>query len=116
MEFGTRTAGEIMTPRVRTISLEANDRAWSIIELARDTGHSRFPVLDDDDTVVGTVHVKHAVALPIPERQTTRVKHLMVRPIVVPDSLRLDPLLTLLRQEGSSWRSSSTSTATRRAS
>jgi CBS domain containing-hemolysin-like protein len=100
VEFGSRTAGEIMTPRVRTISLETNDRAWSIIELARDSGHSRFPVLDHDDAVVGTVHVKHAVALPIAERQTTRVKHLMTRPIVVPDSLRLDPLLTLLRQEG----------------
>ncbi|MDX6360957.1 MAG: magnesium and cobalt exporter, family [Nocardioidaceae bacterium] len=100
VEFGTRTAGEIMTPRVRTVSLEANDRAWSVIELARDTGHSRFPVLDPEDAVIGTVHVKHAVALSLPERQTTRVKHLMTRPIVVPDSLRLDPLLTLLRQEG----------------
>jgi CBS domain containing-hemolysin-like protein len=100
VEFGTRSAGEIMTPRVRTVSLEANDRAWSVIELARDTGHSRFPVLDSDDAVIGTVHVKHAVALSLPERQTTRVKHLMTRPIVVPDSLRLDPLLTLLRQEG----------------
>ena len=100
VEFGTRTAGEIMTPRVRTVSLEANDRAWSVIELARQTGHSRFTVLDQDDVVIGTVHVKHAVALPVPERQTTKVKHLMTRPIVVPDSLRLDPLLTLLRQEG----------------
>jgi CBS domain containing-hemolysin-like protein len=100
VEFGTRTAGEIMTPRVRTVTLEANDRAWSVIELARQTGHSRFPVLDADDVVIGTVHVKHAVALPLPERQTTKVKHLMTRPIVVPDSLRLDPLLTLLREEG----------------
>jgi CBS domain containing-hemolysin-like protein len=100
VEFGTRTAAEIMTPRVRTVSLEANDRAWAVIELARQTGHSRFPVLDQDDTVIGTVHVKHAVALPVPERQTTKVKHLMTRPIVVPDSLRLDPLLALLRQEG----------------
>jgi CBS domain containing-hemolysin-like protein len=100
VEFGTRTAGEIMTPRVRTVSLEANDRAWAVIELARETGHSRFPVLDSDDVVIGTVHVKHAVALTIPERHTTKVKHLMTRPIVVPDTLRLDPLLTLLRQEG----------------
>jgi CBS domain containing-hemolysin-like protein len=100
VEFGSRTAGEIMTPRVRTVSLEANDRAWAVIELARQTGHSRFPVLDQDDTVIGTVHVKHAVALPLPERQTTKVKHLMTRPIVVPDSLRLDPLLALLRSEG----------------
>lgn len=100
VEFGTRTAGEIMTPRVRTTSLEATDRALAVIEVARSTGHSRFPVLDDDDMVVGTVHVKHAVALPVSERTTTRIKHIMVRPIVVPDSLRLDPLLALLRADG----------------
>ncbi|MDQ3484536.1 MAG: CNNM domain-containing protein, partial [Actinomycetota bacterium] len=45
VEFGTRNAGEIMTPRVRTRSLEENDRAGDVIALTRDTGHSRFPVL-----------------------------------------------------------------------
>ena len=100
VEFGSRTAGEIMTPRVRTHSLEVNDRALAVIDLARRTGHSRFPVLDDEDVVVGTVHVKHAVALPVHERGTTKVKHLMVRPIFVPDTLRLDPLLALLRRDG----------------
>ena len=113
VEFGTRTAGEIMTPRVRT------DERWrrttgpaAVIELARQSGHSRFPVLDGEDNVVGTVHVKHAVALPVPERATTRVKHIMVKPIVVPDSIRLDPLLAhAARATASRWRSSSTSTA-----
>ncbi|MEN8707344.1 MAG: hemolysin family protein [Nocardioides marinisabuli] len=100
VEFATRTAGEIMTPRVRTRSLELNDRAAAVIELTRQSGHSRFPVLDDDDIVVGTVHVKNAVALPVHERATTKVKHLMAKPIVVPDSLRLDPLLQLLREDG----------------
>ena len=100
VEFSTRTAGEIMTPRVRTSSLEDTDRASAVIELTRETGHSRFPVLGNDDTVVGTVHVKHAVALPVHERATTRVRHIMVKPIVVPDSLRLDPLLELLRDDG----------------
>ena len=38
VEFGTRTAGEIMTPRVRTTSLEATDRASAVIELARRPG------------------------------------------------------------------------------
>jgi CBS domain containing-hemolysin-like protein len=99
VEFGSRTAGEIMTPRVRTVSLDNNDRASDVIELTRQTGHSRFPVLDGED-VVGTVHVKNAVALPVHERPSIRVKHLMAKPIVVPDSLRLDPLLTLLRNDG----------------
>ena len=100
VEFGTRTAGEIMTPRVRTTSVEEGDRALAVIELARRTGHSRFPVLDAEDAVVGTVHVKHAVGLPVHERSTTRVKHIMLKPIVVPDSIRLDPLLALLRGDG----------------
>ncbi len=100
VEFGSRTAGEIMTPRVRTVTLEGNDRASTVIDLARETGHSRFPVLDDEETVVGTVHVKHVVAQPVRERSTIRVKHLMAKPIVVPDSLRLDPLLALLRKDG----------------
>jgi CBS domain containing-hemolysin-like protein len=100
VEFGARTAGEIMTPRVRVHSVDSTDRALAVIELARQTGHSRFPVYGEGDEVVGTVHVKHAVALPVHERPTTRVRHIMVPPIVVPDSLRLDPLLALLRGEG----------------
>jgi CBS domain containing-hemolysin-like protein len=99
VEFGSRTAGEIMTPRVRQHSLEEGERAQAVIDLARRTGHSRFPVLDEHDAVVGTVHVKNAVALPVHERATTRIKHLMAKPIVVPDSLRLDPLLAILRAE-----------------
>ncbi|GAA1973939.1 hemolysin family protein [Nocardioides panacihumi] len=100
VEFGTRTAGEIMTPRMRTFSLDENDRAEAVIELTRRTGHSRFPVLDEHDAVVGTIHVKNAVGVPAHERATTRVKHLMAKPVVVPDSLRLDPLMALLRSEG----------------
>lgn len=100
VEFASRTAGEIMTPRVRTASLHESDRAEAVIELTRSTGHSRFPVLDDDGQVVGTVHVKNAVALPVHERPYARVRNLMSRPVVVPDSLRLDPLLQLLRSRG----------------
>ena len=101
VEFGQRTAGEIMTPRVRTRSLVDTERASSVIEVARQTGFSRFPVLDVDETVVGTVHVKNVVALPVHERATTRVRRVMGKPTVVPDSLRLDPLLALLRTDGS---------------
>ncbi|MEP9383635.1 hemolysin family protein [Nocardioides sp. KR10-350] len=100
VEFGTRTAGEIMTPRVRVHSLDQNDRAEALIDLTRRTGHSRFPVVDERENVVGTVHVKNAVALPLHERSTVKLKHLMAKPVVVPDSLRLDPLMDLLREEG----------------
>src|SRR3954463_1892013 len=37
VEFGSRTASEIMTPRVRTLSLDENDRALQVIERARES-------------------------------------------------------------------------------
>jgi CBS domain containing-hemolysin-like protein len=46
------------------------------------------------------VHVKQAVAVPRGERSSTRVREVMVPATVVPESLRLDPLLSLLRGEG----------------
>jgi CBS domain containing-hemolysin-like protein len=100
VEFGTRTAGEVMTPRMRTTTVHATDRAATVIDLAAQTGYSRFPVLDEDDAVVGTVHVKHAVALADTERATIRIRHIMADPVLVPDTLRLDPLLAQLRRAG----------------
>ena len=99
--FGERSAGEIMTPRVRMASLTVKDSAANVIDLARSTGFSRFPVVTGDaDEVVGAIHVKHAVAVPRERRRATRVRDLMVDIAVIPESLRLDPLMQLLRTEG----------------
>lgn len=99
--FGDRTAGEIMTPRVRMSSVHAKDSAQHVIDLARSTGHSRFPVVKvETDEAVGAIHVKHAVAVPREERSRTKVRDLMVDVAVIPESLRLNPLLALLRSEG----------------
>ncbi len=99
--FADRMAGEIMTPRVRMDSVRSVDPVALVVEAARRTGHSRFPViLDSDDDVVGAVHVKNAVAVPAERRAAVPVSSVMVEATVVPESLRLDPLLTLLKEEG----------------
>jgi CBS domain containing-hemolysin-like protein len=99
--FGPRTAGEIMTPRMRMAVVDANDPVSEIIELSAATGFSKFPVTKGStDHIVGSVHVKQAVAVPRGERSSTQVREVMVKATVVPESLRLDPLLALLRAEG----------------
>ena len=99
--FGRRTAGEIMTSRVQMDSVEAHAPVAAVIELARSTGHSRFPVVaGEHDNVVGAVHVKNAVAVEFDQRSSRRVRSIMVEATVVPETLRLDPLLALLRSEG----------------
>src|SRR5690349_942433 len=99
--FGPRTAGEIMTPRMRMATVDAKDPVSEVIELSAATGFSKFPVTKGStDNIVGSVHVKQAVAVPRSERSSTQVREVMVPATVVPESLRLDPLLALLRGEG----------------
>lgn len=99
--FGPRTAGEIMTPRMRMATVDANDPVSDVIDLSAATGFSKFPVTKGNtDNIVGSVHVKQAVAVPRSERASVHVREVMVPATVVPESLRLDPLLALLRGEG----------------
>jgi CBS domain containing-hemolysin-like protein len=99
--FGPRTAGEIMTPRLQMASLHATDTAADVIALTANTGFSKFPVIKGSaDTIVGACHVKQAVAIPRGLRSSTPVRDLMVEATIVPESLRLDPLLELLRNQG----------------
>lgn len=101
LAFGPRTAGEIMTPRVQMACVDATDPVSEVIELSGATGFSKFPVIKGTtDNVVGSVHVKQAVAVPRSERDHRTVREVMVDATVVPESLRLDPLLSLLRGEG----------------
>ena len=99
--FGGRTAADVRTPRVRVTFLEAKDTASDVIEAARQTGHSRFPVIGrSPDDVVGIVHVKQAVSVPPDRRRSVRLSDIADPATTVPDSIELDPLLTLLREQG----------------
>ena len=99
--FGSRTAADVLTPRVRMHSVGRDDSVASVITLARATGHSRFPVVGDSaDDVRGLVHVKDAVSVPFGRRAGTRVAEVAGPPLLVPTTLELDPLLTRLREQG----------------
>lgn len=99
LDFGGRTASDVMTPRVRCVSIERTASAGDVIELARGTGHSRFPVVGDDwDDIDGLVHVKKAIAVPHERRGDVPVSALMTAVNLVPETMRLDPLLLVLRR------------------
>jgi len=99
--FAGRTAADVMTPRVRTVVLQREQKAADVVALARKSGHSRFPVIDDDlDDVVGIVHLKSAVAVPRERRDEVPVAAIMSEALRVPETVRLDPLLVELRALG----------------
>jgi CBS domain containing-hemolysin-like protein len=99
--FGELTADDVMTPRVRCTGVHRDESADDVLRLARRTGHSRFPVLGEDwDDVEGVVHVKRAMAVPHDRRTEVPVSALMSDRLVVPETIRLDPLLRQLRGGG----------------
>ncbi len=99
--FGDRTAADVRTPRVRVRFLEGRDSAQDVVDAARQTGHSRFPVIGrSPDDILGTVHIKQAVGVPPDRRRGVRVSDIATAATIVPDSIELDPLMSLLRQQG----------------
>ena len=101
LDFSRLTADEVMTPRPRVASIERTESATAVIELARTTGFSRFPIIDDGiDDVIGLVHVKHAVAVPRERRAEVPVSALKSDALRVPETMKLDVLLGELRGRG----------------
>ena len=101
LAFGDKRAQDVLTPRMRMVSVQADDPVLEVIVRARASGHSRFPVLGQDtDDVIGVVHVKHAVTVDADRRSEVTVREVMVPPVLVPATLELDPLLETLRGGG----------------
>jgi CBS domain containing-hemolysin-like protein len=101
LAFSELSATDVMTPRPRVFSVERSDSAQLVIDLAKKTGLSRFPVVDDGiDDVVGFVHIKQAVAVPRERRADVPVSALQSAALRVPETMRLDLLLGELRGRG----------------
>ncbi len=101
LRFGERTAEELMTPRMRVQALRADATVLALVEAARRTGFSRFPVYGSDlDDVPGVVHVKQAFAVPADQRAVSLAGSLANPVPTVPSSLDGDALLDRLRGQG----------------
>lgn len=98
LRFGEQRATEVMTPRVDMVAVNGTDTVEQLLDLARETGLSRFPVQGRGvDEVTGLASVKGGLAVPVEERATTRVERIARRPVLVPDSLTAEVVLARLR-------------------
>ncbi|PZG23860.1 hypothetical protein C1I95_02225 [Micromonospora craterilacus] len=101
LRFSGHDASDVMTPRVRMAAVDSSATATEIIERATAAGLSRFPVIGRDvDDIIGVLHVKHAFAIPLPERGGVRARDLVIEPARVPETMHLDVLLPTLRGGG----------------
>lgn len=69
IEFSDHTAIDVMVPLADVVCVPVGASAEALERLSVETGHSRFPVRDAEDTIVGYLHIKDALQVRQGERE-----------------------------------------------
>lgn len=99
--FTEKVAADAMVPRVSVVGISRHDPIAEMRRLSSATGHSRFPVFDEDmDDIVGIVHVKDSISVPESRIPVTPVGEITQPALEVPESSPLEYLLGELQRTG----------------
>lgn len=89
-QFEKKVAREIMVPRPEVVFLDKKSSLEENMEIARRSGHTRFPLCESDhDHVVGLVHIKDVFRLDT----GTKIDDIKRNIMLVPEGMSLDRLL-----------------------
>jgi CBS domain containing-hemolysin-like protein len=96
-EFGDLTAGQVMVPRVRLVSIRVGTTAERLREVVRTRPHTRFPVhTGDPDDILGSVHIKDLLRHIVSNQPITAAD---ARPVpYIPNTMALDEVLGAMRR------------------
>ncbi len=87
IRFGDKTAADALTPRVHISALRTDAPVGALIEQAKESNFSRFPVFEHDlDHVRGVVDIISVFELSVDQRETTTMGDLMREPLIVPET------------------------------
>jgi len=91
---------EIMVPRAQMTILNRDDESHVLLQTVIDSGHSRFPVMDEDrEKVVGILLAKDLLRIAAAaDGAPFDIKEFMRPPVYVPESKRLNVLLREMRR------------------
>ncbi|MFF8943684.1 hemolysin family protein [Streptomyces sp. NPDC014864] len=95
LELGRRPVRDVVVPLERVVSARVGVTPEQLERLSAESGFSRFPVVDEDNRIVGYLHVKDALDAS-PRDEAFRLQDM--RPIArVRESTPLDDVLTAMR-------------------
>ncbi|SDQ67814.1 Hemolysin, contains CBS domains [Thermostaphylospora chromogena] len=97
LEFGDHTAEDVMIPRPRVVLLRADRPVATLLEAVRQSGHSRYPVLGEDD-VVGVTGVRELLVSGASE--DAKISEITRPALLIPASLPLPAVLERMRAGG----------------
>lgn len=99
VSFASKTAADALVPRTSVAGIARRSSVKDMKALALRTGHSRFPVYEENlDKIVGVVHVKDSYRLPAEARDRTGIEAIMQDVLAVPESRDLGSLLLEMRR------------------
>jgi magnesium and cobalt transporter len=101
LDVGDLQVRDIMVPRIQMTFVRRNDPASRILPTVIESGHSRFPVLDEDrDDIVGILLAKDLLRLCRSDTREARfdIREYMRPAVFVPESKRLNVLLKDFRR------------------
>ncbi len=90
---------DIMVPRGQMVVVRRSTPAAQILAVVVDSGHSRYPVMDEDrDDIVGILMAKDLLRLSTNTAQRFDIREYMRTALFVPESKRLNVLLKEFRR------------------
>lgn len=96
--FSQMRVRDIMLPKKQMTCIEEDARLDEIIKIVTESGHSRFPVTGDDkNDVIGILHAKDLLRFQSQDHASFDLEDIMRQASFVPESKRLDILLTEFR-------------------
>jgi putative hemolysin len=102
IELGDTSVHEVMVPRIGIKAVEVNEPLADVLDLVIRAGHSRVPVYEESlDNIVGILYAKDLLpyldAGASAAAQTIDIRALARPPYYVPESKRVDELLSEMR-------------------
>lgn len=97
LRFDEKRVSEVMTPKSVVDTIKKSEMLGPLVlDDLHKTGHSRFPVIDEDiDHVVGILHVKSILTLDTSRKHTAKVETAMSKQVFyIRDDHNLDQALT----------------------
>lgn len=97
-DFTETVVREIMVPRTDITALDIQDSFEKNLQVAQDSNHTRYPVVDGDkDHIVGVIHIKDLYMEALVKESHDLRK--IVRPVTtVPESMSISKLLKLMQK------------------
>ena len=97
-----RRAGDVMTPRTRVTALLTGETVRAALEATRDSGHSRFPLVDRAGNLLGIVYGRQLTEALLDGEDDRSVETLRHEIMIVPPTLPLDVLLARMQEQRAS--------------